>query len=476
MGGGPIAEVWNNNCASCHHETGKGGGAGTRSMLDDEWAGGGDHLSLFKSIKHGMKDAGMPSYGETLSDAQCWALVVYLTELREKDFRKKGGGPNVTDGVYTSMHGTYTTQDVVTDGLNVPWALDFFPDGRLIITNRPGAVKIFSGEPSNAAPAKTIEGTPKVHNAGQGGMMDVAVHPDFARDEAKTPGSGWIYLSYSEPRPQEGKRTTANTKVVRGRIAADGDSLKWVDQQTVYEAPAGSYSAATHHYGSRIVFSQPNADGKRYVFVSHGERGTNQRSRNADEPQGKIHRLFDDGTIPTDNPFIGKGIDSVWTVGHRNPQALVMDEAGGLWCTEHSTRGGDEFNLIEKGRDYGWNTVCYGINYNGSPHALPWLDAEGNTGDIAMPLHVWMPSTGVCGMSVGKTSDTIFPDWAGDFFAGGLSGENIWRLRIADGKVIEKEEIIHKLGRVRDVVTGPDGAIYVTLNDPDKVIRLIPAT
>jgi len=475
IGTGGIAEIWNTNCASCHHESGKGGGAGTRSMLDDEWAGGGDYLSLFKSVKHGMTDSGMPAYGETMSDAQCWALVVYLTELREKDFRKNGGGPKPKNNTYTSDHARFETQDVVTEGLKVPWALDFFPDGRMILTNRPGAVKIYSGGEAGGTLSQAIEGTPKVFNSGQGGMMDVAVHPDFARDEANAAGSGWIYLAYSDPRAVEGEKTSANTKVVRGRVRAEGSSLTWVDQETIYEASPATYSRASHHFGSRLAFSAADPDGKRYLFLSHGERGTNDRSRKPDEPQGKIHRVLDDGSIPGDNPFIGKGIDSVWSVGHRNPQALVMDDAGGLWSTEHSTRGGDEFNLIERGRDYGWSTVCFGMNYNGSPHALPWLDAEGNTGDIAMPLHVWMPSTGVCGMSIGKHGETLFPGWAGDFFAGGLSGENIWRLRVADGKVTEREEIIHGIGRVRDVATGLDGAIYVVLNDPDKVIRLVPA-
>ena len=478
IGTGPISEVWNTNCASCHHATGKGGGAGTRSLLDDEWEAGGDHFSLFKSVKHGLVDSGMPAFGETLSDAQCWALVVYLTELRERDYRANGGGPKAVNGVYSSQHARFRTENVVAEGLSVPWAVDFLPDGRMIVTNRPGEVQIHSTGLPDGTLSAPISGTPAVHNFGQGGMMDVAVHPDFAAQEAARSGSGWIYLAYSEPRLPEGasaRQAVSNTKVVRGRIKAQGSSITWIDQETVYQAAPETYSSSRHHFGTRLVFAPADASGKRPLFIAHGERGTNTRSRNANEPQGKIHRVYDDGTIPADNPFIGKGIDSVWTVGHRNPQGLVMDDTGRLWETEHSTRGGDEFNLIERGRDYGWDTVCYGINYNGSPHALPWLDAEGNTGDIAMPLSVWMPSIGACGLSVGKSSDSVFPTWAGDLFAGGLSGENVWRIRIAEGKVTEKEELIKGLGRVRDVFTGPDGSIYVVLNGPDKVVRLVPA-
>lgn len=479
IGSGPIAELWDANCASCHQKDGKGGGAGTRSLLDDEWAGGSDYLSLFKSIKHGMKDDAMPAFGETLSDAQCWAMVVYLTELRDKDFRNKGGGPKAKKGVYSSKHHQYRLEDIVTEKLEVPWGVDFFPDGRMIVTNRPGEVRINSSSKPGGTISDPVLGTPKVLNAGQGGLMDVAVHPDFAKDEEKVPGSGWIYLAYSDPKDGgEGRGTPSNTKVVRGRLRfnAEDGTLNWVDQETVYQAAPETYSTARHHFGCRLAFGAPDASGKRPLFIAHGERGTNERSRDPKEPQGKIHRVYDDGSIPTDNPFVGgKGIDSVWSVGHRNPQGLAMDDAGNLWETEHSTRGGDEFNIIEKGRDYGWNTLCYGINYNGSPHALPWVDAEGNTGDFAMPLSVWMPSIGASGLSVGKSGETVFPGWSGDLFAGGLSGQNVWRLRVKDGVQTEKEEIIYSLGRVRDVVTGPDGSIYVALNSPDKVIRIVPA-
>ena len=215
------------------------------------------------------------------------------------------------------------------------------------------------------------------------------------------------------------------------------------------------------------------------MYFCIGERGSGAHAQDLARPNGKVHRLFDDGQVPDDNPFVGNpdAVKSIWSYGHRNPQGLVFDLDGKLWDTEHGPRGGDELNLIQKGGNYGWPIVAFSIDYSGQALTTPWT-ADGKApppdgATIVMPVDRWLPSIGACGLDVVRGDS--FPAWKGDLVAGGLSGANVDRIRIKDGKSVEREELIHGMGRVRDVVTAPDGTIYVVLNDPDHVIRMVPA-
>jgi glucose/arabinose dehydrogenase len=300
--------------------------------------------------------------------------------------------------------------------------------------------------------------------------MDVRLHPDYAKN-------GWIYLSVADPGEN---RAVALTKIVRGKLAFEGNDAKWTSQETIYESDKKNYSNAGIHFGGKIAF-----DGKGHVFFSVGERGTNMRAQDPATPYGKVMRLNEDGSMPKDNPFPN---NPAWTFGHRNPQGLAFDSEGKLWDTEHGPRGGDEFNLIEKGNNYGWPVVSFGINYSGAAFKQPWPELAGQDAiarNIVMPLDRWLPSIGACGLDVVRSDK--FADWKGDMLAGGLSGNNVDRIRVAPATdmpadapadlrltVIEREEIVHGLGRVRDVVSAPDGFIYIVLNDPDKVVRLVP--
>jgi glucose/arabinose dehydrogenase len=193
-----------------------------------------------------------------------------------------------------------------------------------------------------------------------------------------------------------------------------------------------------------------------------------------DRPNGKVHRVKHDGSIPPDNPFVGRedALPSIWSYGHRNPQGMVRDLDGNLWLTEHGPRGGDELNLVRKGGNYGWPVVSFGMNYNGTPYRTPWPE-EG--AGITMPVHAWLPSIAACGLDVVDV-DRAFPQWKGDLLAGGLAGETVQRLRVRDGKVVESEELVHGRGRVRDVRVGPDGLVYLVLNGPDVIVRLRPVS
>ncbi len=452
--------IWTNNCASCHGERGQGGGAGTRTLLKDDLFDQKHDRAFFDAIKNGVPENGMESFAATLSDPQMWALVVHIRELQSRERRERLGSPEAVQGVFTTKHGRHRIETVIDRkaGLDVPWSIDFLPDGRMLVAERPGTLRIFA----DGKLGMPVEGTPRVRNQGQGGLMDVAPHPEFAEN-------GWIYLSYADELKEEG-RSLGFTKVVRGRIT-DG---KWNEEQTIFEVKPEHYSSGEVHFGCRLVFQKRDAGAGYFLFFSTGERGKMERAPDLKRPNGKIHRVTDDGKIPEDNPFAGDEAKerTVWSYGHRNPQGLVFDLEGRLLDTEHGPRGGDELNLIEKGRNYGWPKVCFGINYNDSAFTTPW-PAEGSS--IVMPLDRWLPSIGACGLDVARGA--AFPEWKGDLFAGGLSGQNVDRFRLSGGKapkVVEREEIVHGLGRVRDVVCGPEGAIYVVLNDPDKVVRLVP--
>lgn len=474
IGGGGAAELWNNNCASCHMTDGRGGGAGTRSLLDDEFEFGSSDRELFNSIKQGHPDSGMEPFGETLKDPQIWSLVVYIHELRYKHHRETVGSPKADpDGVYRSTHHAFRVEPVATSGLDVPWSVDWLPDGSMLIADRPGGLFLRAAGTPADKPGTRITGTPRVRNRGQGGLMDVAPHPDHA-------ANGWIYLAYSHELQRDG-RSHGMTRIVRGKIA----NSQWTDEQVIWEAKPEHYLPTDLHFGSRIVFERSPA-GAWNIFFSIGERGRMEHAQRLDLPNGKIHRIADDGSIPADNPFSDRAdaYHSIWSYGHRNPQGLAFDINGNLWDTEHGPRGGDELNLVRRGANYGWPIVSFGINYNGAPLRTPWPDVSApdqpDAAAIVMPTAVWTPSVGASGLD--NARGPSFSKWNGDLFAGGLSGESVDRFRLAPDPnspgafiVSEREEIIRGLGRVRDVVCGPDGMIYVVLNGPDRIIRLAPA-
>jgi glucose/arabinose dehydrogenase len=482
--GQSIADLWNRNCISCHAEDGRGGGAGTPSLLDEQhrhWLRTSESdRAFFGAIKSGHEGTAMPGFGEAFKDKQIYGLVVHIRELQERARKREVKAPRPdAKGVVTTQHAAYRVATVIDSGVDVPWGIGFVPaktawapEGGVLVATRPGPIVL--ARPGQK-PA-TIQNTPRVFANAQGGMMDIVLHPAFA-------DNGWIYITYSEPGPE---RNRGLTVLARGRIAQQGDTLTWTDQQVLWKARPEHYITGGLHFGSRIAFDPagPVADGpdkgKIRTFFCMGERGRGELAQDLARPNGKIFRINDDGSIPADNPFVGpeheaKGVYSaIWSYGHRNPQGLVFDTQGNLWATEHGPRGGDELNLVQKGRNYGWPLVAFSINYAGTSYRTPWPDIESvEDKNIVQPTMVWTPSIAVCGLAV--VTGTPFESWSGDLLAGGLAGQVVERLRIRDGKVVEREEIIRGQGRVRDVKVGPDGLVYVAFNDPDKVVRLEPA-
>lgn len=336
----------------------------------------------------------------------------------------------------------------VVRGLEQPWSLAFLPDGRMLVTERAGRLRIVRDGRLDAAP---VAGLPEIALHGQGGLLDVALHPRFAEN-------GFVYLSYAA-RGNDG----VGTEVARGRLA--GGRLENV-QVIFRQHPKGNRG---QHFGSRLVFDRAG-----YLYITLGDRGERERAQKPDDHAGSVIRLHDDGRVPKDNPFAGKPgwKPEKYTLGHRNQQgAALHPQSGALWTHEHGPQGGDEVNVIRAGANYGWPVITFGVNYGigtriGEGTAKPGM---------AQPIHVWVPSIAPSGMAF-YTGDK-FPKWRGDLFVGALKDQMLVRLRFDGEKVVREERLLKgALGRIRDVRAGPDGFLYL-LNDESQaaLVRLEPA-
>lgn len=328
--------------------------------------------------------------------------------------------------------------------LSNPWGMTWLPDGRLLVTERSGEILVFKDDKYTG---QKLSGVPEVHAKGQGGLMDIQLHPKYN-------DNGWIYLAYSKP--LSGGSSTA---IMRAKL--NGNQL--VEKKDIFIGdPALS---ANHHYGSRIAF-----DNDGYLYFVAGERGTNKKVQDLSNDHGKIHRIYDDGRIPQDNPFVNQAgaKPSIWSYGHRNPQGMVYDsENNRLWAVEHGPKGGDELNLVEKGKNYGWPLVTYGINYNGQPISDK-TEMEG----VQNPVKYWVPSPAPCGMAL-VTSDK-YPGWKGNLLIANLAFKYLGRIQLDGTKFVAEEKMLEKVGRIRHVAQSPDGYIYVVTEGPGKLLKLIP--
>lgn len=331
---------------------------------------------------------------------------------------------------------SYATQTVISS-LDVPWGIDWLPNGHMLVTERSG--KLYRWDGANLT---VITGTPEVVAEGQGGLLDVKVHPQYATN-------GWVYLSYSKPMGKNASgQALATTAVVRGKLQGNA----FVEAAEVFRAePAHT---TRHHYGSRIVFDK---DGLMYVSV--GDRGHHDEfPQKLNNHNGKIHRMNDDGSVPGNNPFAGNPIamQSIYSYGHRNPQGMAIHPTtGALWEHEHGPRGGDELNLPQPKKNYGWPIISYGINYDGS--ILTELTEKDG---MEQPMHYWKPSIAPSGMDF--VTANRYPELKGDLLVGSLRFMYLHRVDLdANGKVVKEEKLLEDIGRVRVVRQGPDGFIYI---------------
>ena len=364
--------------------------------------------------------------------------------------------------------------DTVTGGLVHPFSMVFTPEGDLLVTERPGRLRIIRDDVLIDDP---VEGLPEILAIGQGampqdgreqaGMRDLVLHPDFAENRL-------LYLSYTKPGPD----SLGNITVVRGRF--ENDRLS--DVEELFHADAfGNGSNRSSQWGGRLAL-----DGKGYLFITIGDRQwpsegdlSAHPSQNLSSHNGTTIRLHEDGRVPEDNPFVGQdGVHpEIWTYGHRNAQGLAIHpETGDVWLNEHGPQGGDELNLVRPGLNYGWPVVGFGVNYRTGIAIHSATHQDG----MEPPVHIWVPSIGVTGMLF--YTGAAFPDWRGDMIVASLRGEQLVRLTLDGQQVAREETLISGMGRIRDVRQGPEGIIYLAMDgdargfdgDPTPIVRLIP--
>lgn len=341
------------------------------------------------------------------------------------------------------------TLETVTNAVDVPWGMTWLPDGNMLVTGRDGDLYLFEdGDES----AQTIEGVPEVYAEGQGGLLDINLHPQYEEN-------GWIYITYSSPEGGEG----ANTALMRARLNEDRSSL--IDQEVLYKAEPNSTRG--QHYGSRIVF-----DNEGYVYFGIGDRGNRDvNPQDVTRDMGKIYRLHDDGRIPEDNPFVDnpEAEQAIFAYGIRNPQGMDLHpESGELWEHEHGPQGGDEINIIRAGNNYGWPEICFCIDYDGSE-----ITPDTARAGMEQPEWYWDPSIAPSGATF-VTSDR-YPEWQGDFLVGSLKFGYVVRAGVENNAVVEDQILFEDIGRVRNVRQGPDGYIYVATESDNGIVRVVPA-
>ncbi len=437
-----VAErIYAQNCSSCH-------GQQMEAFVDRKWKHGKEPDSIRNSILVGFPDAGMPAWGQGLEEYKIEALVSYIQKGIENV--EKYGFQEETLASDTVLTEDYViVLDTVFSGIENPMDMTWLPNGDMLLTDRSGAFYRISDD----GQSNTISGVPPVVNKGQDGLFDVLLHPDFEENS-------YLYLSYSVPGTGEGEKPTT-TKVTRYKYANDQLS----EPLDILEATP--YTDRHVHFGARMVF-----DDAGYLFVTVGDRGSRDvNPQDLSLPAGKIHRLNDDGSIPPDNPFVDvdTAVASIYSYGHRNPQGLIIHPTTKvMWSHEHGPRGGDELNIIEPGVNYGWPVISYGINYDGTTFTTE-LEKDG----MAQPALYWVPSIAPSGMAF--VFGDKYPIWEGDLLVGSLRYKYLNRCVMEGNTVIREEPLLKNVGRLRNVELGPDGYIYIGVERPGYVFRLVPA-
>ena len=485
--------LFNATCSGCHGTPELTGRAPW--LFDQKWLDGTDDGKIATTIRRGIPDKGMVGFTpEQLSDQQVFQLIAYI-RTATANLKPKPAYVADPDGKVISSEKQTFKIEVLTRDVNTPFGLAFLPDGRLLITERNGALRVLDKNRLS----DPIKGTPTPHVQQDGGFLDVTVHPQYAKN-------GWIYLSYSEVQPGyvappppppadpaaapaatgggfgggQGRgrggppQPPSNTVIVRGKI---NKSNEWIEQQVVFRSPTELYVSTGVHFGSRFAWDR---DG--HLFFTLGERGAMQNAQDLKNPLGKIHRVNDDGSVPKDNPFVATpdADPTIWTYGHRNPEGLAWEPATGkLWESEHGPSGGDEINIIEKGHNYGWGVASKGLQGGITKTSEPGMDD---------PIVYYTPSVAPAGITF--YTGNRYPAWKNtSLLVGGLVGQQLRRLEISNEQVTRQEVLFAEFGRVRDVVQGPDGYLYVALQSPTggqgvplsaatpgMIVRLLPAS
>jgi glucose/arabinose dehydrogenase len=472
-----MGAIYQEHCAVCHGASLEGAAQGPNLLVDLKH---GDSVGeVTASIARGFPELNMPRWAETLPAEDIRGLAIYLLEKRTEapmDVRNGTGAPPTipTDPVASALH-SFVLKPVI-GGIDEPYSIAPLPDGRILVTEKMRGISIVAADGSSST---RVTGTPRFYDdsklrgstyAGSGWAHEVALHPDYAEN-------GWIYLSYGDrcegcnAASREAGAPATMLKLVRGRLKGS----EWVDQQTIWQAPKDTYQVGLENgAGARIAF-----DDEGYVYLTIGAFSDYRGIQDLDKPQGKIHRVHDDGRVPEDNPFVevAGALASTYTLGHRNPQGIAFDATRRvMWSSEHGPRGGDEGNIVRAGANYGWPLVSLGVDYDGRPiRYAQEYGIEFDPADLTPATIDWTPSPGVS--SIVFYRGDAFPQWRDQMIVATLGGNDLWRVVVDENGALHSETLLQDLGRFRDVEVGPSGELVVLLEHRagSQIVRIEPA-
>jgi glucose/arabinose dehydrogenase len=441
--------IYRNYCSGCHGNALQGSSA--TALIKKNWKHGGEKNSIIKSISNGIPGTEMAKFSTALSGRQIETVTNYIISLQNKTSKAV---PAVKSLLLNTKFYQLKVEKLVTRGIKTPMAIEFVDSNRALIAGYKGEMRWMVNGKLDQTP---ITGLPKTYGVKLvGGYLDIALDPGYSKN-------GWIYLSFAHNNSNStNKNTPGMTKIVRGRI----HNYKWVDEQTLFDVndslkvPNGGVL-----WGSRFLF-----DTQGFLYFSIGDMNRPDDSQILSKPSGKVYRIHSDGSIPEDNPLYGKENDlwGIYCWGNRNVQGLAQDPQTGLiYASEHGPKGGDELNILKKGANYGWNLITYGVDYTGKI-----ISNDTAKEGMEQPITYWTPSIAVCALEFVKGNR--FPEWKNNLLVTALAFQELRRLVVDGSKVLEQEILMKGQGRVRDVKTGPDGALYVLTNGPDEVLRITP--
>jgi glucose/arabinose dehydrogenase len=441
------ATVYKTYCAGCHGSSLQGNSAG--KLIKADWQYGRGKDAIVRNITFGIASTEMIAWGKALTEEEINSVADYIIASQQ-----------IPPDAVRPVPAHLTTKDyllrvekLVTTGLRSPWGIEFVDARTALITERTGGIRWMKDGRLDLQP---VNGLPRTYAQDKtGGYMDLALDPDYAKN-------GWVYFAFSQTdgNPQD-KNARGMTKVVRGKIK----DHQWTSEETLFEVPDSLKISGGNRWGCRLLFD------KGYLYFTIGDMARAMDSQKLNKPEGKVFRINPDGSIPKDNPFIGvKGaLPAIFTRGNRNVQGLAIHPVtGALWATEHGPMGGDEINILKKGMNYGWPLVTYGVDYSGEI-VSDKTQMEG----MQDPVLQWTPSIAACPAEF--VTSNQFKKWKNDLLVGSLAFEEIRRVVLSNIATVTEQEVILKgVGRVRDLKQGPDGALYVLLNNPDMVLRITP--
>ena len=438
--------VYKTYCAGCHGAQLEGNTAST--LIKTEWTYGRGRGALIRNITFGIPGTEMIAWNTALNEDEIHAVADYIIAAQETP-------PNAIRPIpeqITTKDYSLKVEKLVEEGISTPWGIEFIDAQHALVTERKGSIRWLVNGRLDPQP---VQGLPLTQELKTGGYMDIALDPAYA-------DNGWIYFAFSHtPEDISDEYAPAMTKLVRGRIREH----QWTDEQTLFEVLDSLLVVEGNRWGCRLLF-----DREGFLYFTIGDMAQAMASQDKGKAPGKVYRIHPDGTIPEDNPYVNEAgaLAAIFTIGNRNVQGLAQHPVtGDIWATEHGPMGGDELNILKKGTNYGWPIITYGVDYSGEI-----VSEKTHQQDMEQPILQWTPSIAVCPAEF--STSLLFPKWQNNLLVGALAYEELRRLVIENDEVIEQEMILKGYGRVRDIKTAPDGALYVLLNNPDMILRITP--